>query len=142
MKASKLSTQKFYISVSIFLLSSILFAQDNTFRMKTDPPQRIDARFRLFKTENIWTQLLLDTRNGRVWQIIFSIDDKNIRAKIPINNYPLVEPQQYKDGRFTLYQTENMWNFLLLDQDDGRVWQCQFSMEGDNYRFIIPIVTP
>ena len=23
--------------------------------------------FRLFKTQNIWTHLLLDTRNGRVW---------------------------------------------------------------------------
>lgn len=32
-------------------------------------------------------------------------------------------------GRFTLYPTENMYNFILLDQIDGDVYQAQWSME-------------
>jgi hypothetical protein len=41
-------------------------------------------------------------------------------------------------GRFTLYPTENMYNFLLLDQIDGYVYQVQWSMTKD-YRGVIPI---
>jgi hypothetical protein len=30
-------------------------------------------------------------------------------------------------GRFTLYATTNYYNFVLLDQIDGRTWQVQWS---------------
>lgn len=33
--------------------------------------QRLDARFRLFKTSNTWNVLELDTQTGKVWQIQF-----------------------------------------------------------------------
>ena len=36
-------------------------------RLETDPQQRLDVRYRLFKTENIWTFLELDTQTGRLW---------------------------------------------------------------------------
>ena len=34
-----------------------------------------------------------------------------------------------RNGRFFLYPTENIYNFLLLDQIDGRTWQVQWSTE-------------
>lgn len=34
--------------------------------------QRLDARFRLFKTSNTWNFLELDTETGRVWQVQWS----------------------------------------------------------------------
>ena len=42
--------------------------------------------------------------------------------------------------RFKLYKTDNMWNFLLLDSVNGRVWQCQYSVEKkEGYKYCAPI---
>jgi hypothetical protein len=107
-------------------------------KLQSDPQQRLDVRFRLYRTDNMWSYLLLDTSDGRLWHVTYTTDkDKGARLKIPVNDKPLVTKNSSKNGKFTLYPTDNMWNFLLLDQDDGRVWQCQFTMEGTN--FCLPI---
>jgi len=98
-----------------------------------------DIRYRLFETKNIWTKLLLDTKTGKIWQVTFTVSEKYIRAKVPINDKKIVNEKDGRDGRFTLYPTSNMWNFILLDQENGNVWQCQYSM-NENQRFIIPIL--
>ena len=36
-----------------------------------------------------------------------------------------------RNGRFFLYPTQNMYNFILLDQVDGRTWQVQWSIDKD-----------
>ena len=41
-------------------------------------------------------------------------------------------------GRFKLVPTSNKYNFLLLDQLDGRVWQVQWGFEEKD-RMVIPI---
>lgn len=41
--------------------------------------------------------------------------------------------------RYWLYPTRNMWTFILLDRFTGKLWQCQFSVEGDNYIFSVSI---
>lgn len=102
----------------------------------TDPPQRVDVRFRLFKTHNMWTFLELDTQTGRIWQIQFSVDKDAGQVKIPINDKSL--SSNSKNGRYTMYPTDNIWTFLLVDQDVGQLWQVQFSLEDGN-RFFIPI---
>ena len=105
-------------------------------KFETDPPQRLEVRYRLFKTENIWNFLELDTQTGRIWQIQFSVDNDANRARTPINTETLAADG--KNGRFTLYPTSNMWNFLLVDQDNGRIWQVQFSIDDEN-RGIFPV---
>ena len=55
-----------------------------------------------------------------------------------LNISPLVEENNAQNGRFTRYPTSNMYNFILLDQIDGRVWQVQWSFEKDK-RMILPI---
>ena len=30
-------------------------------------------------------------------------------------------------------QTENMWTYILLDKFTGKLWQCQYSVEGTEY---------
>lgn len=107
-------------------------------KFETDPQQRLDVRYRLFKTENMWTFLELDTQTGRLWQIQFTVDKDSNRLKLPIYSNPLAP--EGKNGRFTLYPTNNMWNFMLVDQDNGRVWQAQFSV-GDENRDIFPILS-
>ena len=46
--------------------------------------------------------------------------------------------EEEENGRFTLYPTTNTFNFILLDQIDGRTWQVQWSFEKKK-RMILPI---
>lgn len=91
--------------------------------------QRLDARFRLFKTTNNWNFLELDTQTGKVWQVQFSVGEKDERMKIQVR--PEAVAVGGKPGRFTLYPTKNIYNFILLDQDAGKTWQVQWSTEKD-----------
>lgn len=99
-------------------------------KFETDPPQRLEVRYRLFKTGNMWNFLELDTQTGRLWQVQFSVDNDVNRTRTPINTEALATDG--KNGRFTLYPTDNMWNFLMVDQDSGRIWQAQFSIDDEN----------
>ncbi len=76
--------------------------------------------------------LLLDTRTGRVSQMQWSTKTEN-RLVEPLNPKPLVEGG--KPGRFTLQPTQNIYTFLLLDQETGNTWQVQWG----NNRLVIPI---
>lgn len=125
------------IVFSILLTVQSLYAADKL-KIISEPSQKIDAPYRIYRTDNIWNQLLLDTQTGKIWQISYGIDSKALRGKIPINVIPLAKGENATVGRFTLYPTDNMWNFLLIDQIDGRVWQCQFGTE-DGRQMILPI---
>lgn len=91
----------------------------------------IPVSYRLFPTQNMWTFLKLNTRNGLIWQVQFDIEDDN-RFETYLNALPLVDQEQEVNNRFTLYSTENTWTFILLDQKDGRTWQVQWSFEPEN----------
>lgn len=114
---------------SIVLLLSICFLQAACQRDTPSP------RFALYKTQNIHTLLLLDTQTGRLWQSQYATDHKSFRGAVPVSTEMLADGQ---NGRFTLTETENIWTFILTDTRDGRLWQCQFSM-NDQDRFCIPI---
>ena len=47
-------------------------------------------------------------------------------------------PETEEPGRFELYKTQNMYNFILLDTLEGGVWQVQWSIEKDK-RMALPI---
>ena len=96
-----------------------------------------NVRYKMFPTENIWTFLKLDTRSGKIWQVQYSIAD-NYRGEVELNNNALVSSEVAENGRFTLYPTKNMYNFILLDQIDGKMWQVQWSVEEEN-RVVIPM---
>ncbi|TGD56674.1 hypothetical protein [Flavobacterium humi] len=86
--------------------------------------------YELFPTQNIWTFIKLNTRNGKMWQVQFSV--KDIGIVIDLNSIALVSNGMEVNGRFTLYPTENIWTFILLDQISGDTWQVQWSNEDGN----------
>lgn len=86
-----------------------------------------NVNYRLYQTNNRWIFLKLDTRTGVITHVQYSIDGDAMQYEL--NSIPLVESEEAKSGRFFLYPTENTYNFLLLDQIDGRVWQVQWSIE-------------
>lgn len=93
-------------------------------------------KFKLYKTQNMWTFLKLDTSTGQIWQVQYSTKGDEYRFETPLsldilNNSGIC-------GRFELYPTENIYNFILLDTFDGNSYQVQWSGEAEN-RFVIPI---
>jgi hypothetical protein len=119
--------------IMIFLLFSLV--SFTTFAQSTSevPIQNISTDsavvYRLFSTRNKWTFIKLNTRNGQMWQVQYSLEDKNM--EYPLSLTPLVSIEKEKNGRFFLYPTHNFYNFILLDQLDGRVWQVQWNIESN-----------
>lgn len=95
------------------------------------------AQYRLFPTQNIWNFIKLDTRSGLMWQVQFSLNSEG-RLITNLNPLPLVIKDQEVNDRFTLYPTQNMYNFILLDQINGKTWQVQWSTTSEN-RMVVPI---
>lgn len=109
-------------------------SSSNTKGTQPSPDQNVD--FRLYQTNNMWTFLKLDTRNGKITHVQFSLE-LNKQLEYELNNKSLVgSANEEKPGRFFLYPTENTYNFILLDQIDGRVWQVQWSSEEKNRRIL------
>ena len=125
--------------IAVISLLSLVSCQREGSKSAAPAKQEIkeNVRYKLFSTENIWTFLKLDTKNGKIWQVQYSMDD-NFRGEVELNIKALVPDNAAENGRFTLYPTKNMYNFILLDQMDGKMWQVQWSTEEDN-RLIIPM---
>ena len=98
------------------------------------PTSTATNNFVLYPTTNIYTFLKLDTRNGKIWQVQYAMDENEF--EVVLNDKPLVYTE--KAGQFALYPTTNNWTFLLLDTINGGVWHVQWSQDASN-RGIIPI---
>lgn len=105
-------------------------------------PNQRNSKYKLYGTENIWTFLKLDTCTGRIWQVQYAINDDN-RMQTQIVSVRLDWTEDWSDltnmGRFELYPTKNMYNFLLIDKKSGRIWQIQWSTNPDNRGVIAEI---
>ena len=96
-------------------------------------------RYKIYQTENIYILLKLDTKEGKVWMVQYSMKDTE-SAEIPIKYFPIVDEDEGWNGRFELYPTKNMYNFIMVDNDDGTTYQVQWSTER-SYRFIEKITS-
>lgn len=136
-------TLKLMKKLSIFVAIVIALSMtDCTQAAPTPQEQKTEQRqaimpYKLYPTSNMWTFIKLDTRNGKMWQVQFSIKGDDYRFESPLNLTPLISDGD-EPGRFELYPTQNMYNFILLDGIDGKTWQVQWSTEPDN-QAIIPI---
>ena len=101
--------------------------------------QSADANFQLYLTRNHSIFLLLDTRDGRIWQLHWSIKEEAYQGLDTLNPKSLIPTTDKNRGRFTLYPTTNAWNYILLDQDNGMAWLCQFTVDKPEQRFITPL---
>jgi len=127
--------KKIIISLIVVLAATTAFAQNQTTPMSIVSPDSAIV-YRLFSTQNKWTYIKLNTRNGQLWQVQYSLEDNNM--EVPLSLITRVSKDEEKNGRFFLYPTQNIWNFILLDQLDGRVWQVQWSTEQKS-RMVIQI---
>lgn len=120
--------------VILVLLCLISFAPTNAQTSSSNTKTTIaspdsNVNFRLYQTNNRWTFLKLDTRTGVIMHVQYSTEGDAMQYDL--NSIPLAEGEDAKPGRFFLYPTENTFNFILLDQIDGRVWQVQWNIDRD-----------
>ncbi|MCJ7448878.1 MAG: hypothetical protein MUO72_14425 [Bacteroidales bacterium] len=87
--------------------------------------------YKFYQTKNIHNQLRLDTKTGEVFQI--QSDGQKFLV------HAATSPLNLKLGRYILHTTENMWTYILLDTFTGKLWQCQYSVEGPEYILSVEI---
>ena len=97
----------------------------------------VETNFELYPTSNLWTFIKLDTRTGQMWQVQYDVKGDN-RMEVVLNGTSFAQGENAQSGRFGLYPTQNMFTFILLDRNDGRTWQVQWSIEESN-RMVLPI---
>ena len=90
----------------------------------------LKGRFKLYKTENFYNFLELDTKTGKIQQVQWSLDEKN-EGSVVINDVDLSLGIGYGSGSFELYPTRNIYQFILIDKTDGRKWHVQWGLEND-----------
>ena len=93
--------------------------------------------YKLYPTTNMWTFIKLNTRNGHLWQVQYHTESDK-RFESILNTDSRVTPKNESNERFVLCPTQNSYNFILLDQIDGRLWQVQWSIDRDK-RLVLPI---
>lgn len=74
--------------------------------------------YKMYSTRNYHNQLRLNTMTGEVQQIQDDGQSWIICSAREISGD--------KESRFCLYETQNMWTFIMLDTYTGKNWQVQF----------------
>lgn len=115
------------------LLSKIdtLLTINNMLLEQIEIDSSLKGRFKLYKTENNFNFLELDTKTGKIKQVQWSLDEKNEGSSV-INNVDLSWGTGYGSGSFELYPTSNIFQFILINKTNGRKWHVQWGLENAN----------
>ena len=98
----------------------------------------IKPRYKIYPTENTYISIKLDTATGRVWMVQIGLSDTDAMTVAIDDESLLYDWEEYRGGRFELYPTKNMYNFILIDTEKGYTYQVQWHTEV-NKRFRVPI---
>lgn len=110
-----------------FLLCRLSFITAAESATVVAPTSTTTNNFVLYPTTNIYTFLKLDTRNGKIWQVQYSLDENEFECVL--NDIELVSDG--KPGQFALYPTTNNWTFILLDTINGDTYHVQWNQDKD-----------
>jgi hypothetical protein len=99
----------------------------------TTPNNEKPNRYALYKTENLWTYILLDKFSGKLWQCQYSVQGTEYISSWVINSNELSSSQSNK---FSIQPMTSMFQFYLINDETGDMWQFQWSTKGDGYRWI------
>ena len=123
----------FYIIVVLLVCSQYGMGQTIDFPA-TEYSQDPKANFRLYKTKNMYNFIKLDTRTGQMELVQWSLEGNRMSYRLS-NEILTSSFEEQIPGRFTLYATTNMYQFILLDQIDGRTWHVQWGADKE-YRWV------
>lgn len=91
------------------------------------------GRYKIYQTDNIYILLKLDTATGRINLIQWNLDESK-ELEAPLNTEDLSFGFISEAGRFELYPTKNMYQFILIDTILGSTWHVQWgTKEGQQW---------
>lgn len=92
-----------------------LFAYLDTYVSQLREPE-----YKLYTTDNMYIFLWLNTRTGQIKIVQWSTEQSKRFIYTLDNEIRISSWQEDICGRFILQKTDNIYNFILLDQIDGR----------------------
>ena len=92
-------------------------------------------RYKIYSTDNIYNLIKLDTATGQVWQVQYRTDSIESTVIAIDDDSLLWSWEDEIPGRYELYPTKNIYNFILLDTVKGYTYQVQWNINGSDYRF-------
>lgn len=124
-------TNFYILNITIFFITFSTLSQEKQSVTIQQKQVSENAIYQLFPTPNMYNFIKLNTRNGKMSQVQWGVEDK-FRFETTLSDISRVNLEEEKNGRFILYSTTNTYNLILLDQIDGRTWQVQWSTEEKN----------
>ncbi|MBR4854061.1 MAG: hypothetical protein IKU88_04980 [Alistipes sp.] len=92
-----------------------------------DRLENLVPRYKIYKTENTYNLIKLDTATGQTWQVQYRLGDTESMTVVIDDSSLLWYSEPQIAGRFELYPTNNMYQFILIDTQTGRTWQIQWN---------------
>jgi hypothetical protein len=126
-----MKTRFYILNITIFFITFSTLSQEKQNVNIQQKQVSENAIYQLFPTPNMYNFIKLNTRNGKMSQVQWGVEDK-FRFETTLSDISRVNLEEEKNGRFILYSTTNTYNLILLDQIDGRTWQVQWSTEEKN----------
>jgi hypothetical protein len=126
-----MKTRFYFLNITIFFITFSTLSQEKQNVNIQQKQVSENAIYQLFPTPNMYNFIKLNTRNGKMSQVQWGVEDK-FRFETTLSDISRVNLEEEKNGRFILYSTTNTYNLILLDQIDGRTWQVQWSTEEKN----------
>lgn len=121
--------------LAILVASFVVVSAQSNSNITPIPPHYENARFVLYPTANMWNFIKLDTQTGKLWMVQYSVENNN-RGETTLSDEDLLLPfMEPKVGRFALYPTQNIYNFVMIDQFNGRTWQVQWAINDNEHRW-------
>lgn len=115
--------------------SAYVVLQDNHLAKVLDAFNMTPPRFKIYKTENVYNLIKLDTATGKVWQVQYRTGTTDSVVVAIDDDSLLWSWEDEVPGRYELYPTNNINTFILLDTKKGYTYQVQWSTKGPDYRF-------
>lgn len=112
-------------------------AQNQPFEVRMQNNTEHFQRYKMMPTDNIHILLKYDTRTGAVWLVQYGLSDTPA-TEIKITGSERIYENEGWNGRFELYPTKNMYNFIMIDTCYGTTYQVQWNTD-EQYRFVQPI---
>lgn len=126
-----MKTKYYILNITIFFIAFSAQCQEKQSVTIQQKQVSENGIYQLFPTPNMYNFIKLNTRNGKMSQVQWGVEDK-FRFETTLSDISRVNLEEEKNGRFILYSTTNTYNLILLDQIDGRTWQVQWSTEEKN----------
>lgn len=94
----------------------------------TNPQVLGTGQYKVYPTTNTYTSLKLNTATGAISALQIGLGKDNPLEYLITS---AVEPEGTIVGRYELYPTTNMYNFILLDTAFGIAYQVQWNTNPD-----------